>query len=60
VFFRRTGWVERCPVHPRHGLEPGATIDGPAIVEQMDTTIVVAPDFRARVDEHSNLLLTPR
>jgi N-methylhydantoinase A len=59
VFFRGTGWVDRCPVHPRHGLQPGAILEGPAIVEQMDTTIVVAPDFRALVDEHSNLLLTP-
>jgi N-methylhydantoinase A len=32
-------------------------ITGPAIVEQMDTTTVVPPDFRARADEWGNLIL---
>jgi N-methylhydantoinase A/oxoprolinase/acetone carboxylase beta subunit len=33
------------------------TFEGPAIVEQDDATPLVAPGFRARVDDAHNLLL---
>jgi N-methylhydantoinase A len=36
------------------------SIVGPAIVEQMDTTTVVPPDFDARADEQGNLILRIR
>ena len=36
----------------------GAQFDGPAIVEQPDTTTVVYPGFTCRVDAAGNLLLT--
>ncbi|HEV7819615.1 MAG TPA: hydantoinase/oxoprolinase family protein [Burkholderiales bacterium] len=50
------GFVE-CPVYDRHALLPDDCFDGPAIVEQMDCTTVVPPDFGVRVDEADNLLL---
>jgi N-methylhydantoinase A len=58
LFFRGFGWVE-CPVYQRDSLEPGRTLQGPAVVEQMDTTIVIAPDFTAEIDEFTNIILTP-
>ncbi len=42
----------------RSGLKPGHRIEGPAIVEQADTTTAIPPGWRARVDRYSNLLLT--
>lgn len=51
------GFVD-CPVYERSGLRPGDRLRGPAIVEQMDCTTVVPPDFRFVVDEQANLLLT--
>jgi N-methylhydantoinase A len=51
------GFVE-CPIYERSGLRPGDRLGGPAIVEQMDCTTVVPPDFRFVVDEQANLLLT--
>ena len=33
------------------------TLDGPAIIEQSDTTTVIEPDMTLRVDEHGNLLV---
>jgi N-methylhydantoinase A len=51
------GWIQ-CPVFDREALVPGDVIAGPAIIEQMDTTIVVAPDFSGRVDESTNVVLT--
>ena len=49
------GWCET-PIHQRQALEPGMVIDGPAIVEQPDTTIVIEPGMHARVDAYGNLL----
>ncbi len=58
VYFEHAGGFVDCPVYERAALLPGDTFDGPAIVEQMDCTTVVPPDFAVRVDEAGNLLLT--
>lgn len=50
------GAWHRTPVYAREALHPGVTIDGPAIVEQSDTTTVIEPDMVLTVDRHSNLL----
>ena len=44
-------------VFRREALVPGQRFDGPAIVEQMDTTTVVFPGDAARVDDHGNLVV---
>ena len=41
----------------RDELRPGARFDGPGLVFQFDTTIVVPPDWSARVDGWENLWL---
>ncbi len=41
----------------RETLAAGAALAGPAVVVQMDTTTVVNPGWRARVDAAGNLLL---
>jgi N-methylhydantoinase A len=51
------GFVEAA-VYARERLAPGTEFDGPAIVEQADTTTVVEPGWRARVDAHRSLVLT--
>jgi N-methylhydantoinase A len=56
VYFRGRGFMNT-PIYPREGLTPGTSFDGPAIIEQSDATPLVAPGFRARVDEAYNLLL---
>ena len=47
------------PLYRRDLLEPGNCIAGPAIVLQMDTTIVVPPEWGGVVDPLGNLLLEP-
>jgi N-methylhydantoinase A len=44
-------------VHARDGLGPGATVAGPAIVEEFGATTVVPPRWSARLDASANLLL---
>ena len=46
-----------CPVYDRDALRPGNLVDGPAIVEQMDTTTLVLPGQRARVDGYHHIIL---
>jgi N-methylhydantoinase A len=45
------------PIFEREKIPPGGTFDGPAIVEQYDTTTYVAPGWRATVDAFGNLVL---
>ena len=44
-------------IHDRAALAPGATIEGPAIIEQLDTTIPIEPGVVAEVDGFGNLLI---
>jgi N-methylhydantoinase A len=40
------------PVYWRDGLSAGITIDGPAIIEAMDSTTVIPPAWTAGIDEY--------
>jgi N-methylhydantoinase A/oxoprolinase/acetone carboxylase beta subunit/N-methylhydantoinase B/oxoprolinase/acetone carboxylase alpha subunit len=42
----------------REALRPGAIIEGPAVVEQIDTTIPIEPGCRAEVDAFGNLIVS--
>lgn len=50
------GYVE-CPVYERTELGAGHVVQGPAIIEQYDTTTVVLPGTRARVDEYLLIII---
>jgi N-methylhydantoinase A len=45
------------PVWRREQLSPDSVVDGPAIIEQSDTTVVIDPGARARVDALGNLII---
>lgn len=51
------GWHET-PVYWRDHLPADAAFDGPAIVEQMDTTLVVPPGDRVATDAMGNLIVS--
>lgn len=53
VYFNE-GWVDT-PVYDRDKLKAGTRIDGPAIIEEYDSTIVVPPDFVAFVDRYRSI-----
>jgi N-methylhydantoinase A len=46
------------PIYNRADLPAGAVIEGPCIIDQLDTTTVVPPETTARVDEWGHLILT--
>jgi len=57
VWFDTDGAVD-CPVYRRETLPADTTIDGPAIVEEVDSTTLVFPGDLLRVHERGALLLT--
>jgi N-methylhydantoinase A len=59
VWFSKIGST-LCPVHWRDGLAVGETLTGPAIVEAMDSTIVVPPGWIASVDGKGYIRLRRR
>ena len=54
VYFDDRGWVD-ASVYSREKLRPGATLEGPAVVEEYDSTTLVPPGHLLRVDEFGNL-----
>ena len=50
-------WLDT-PVYWRDHLPSAFTLTGPALIEQMDTTILIGPGDRAAPDADGNLILT--
>lgn len=50
------GTLESTPVWDRYALRPGDRIEGPALVEERESTCVLRAGDTARVDEHLNLV----
>lgn len=57
VYFPEYERMVECPVYNRDKLQVGNRFEGPAIVEQMDTTTLVLPGMTARVDPYLNLIM---
>jgi N-methylhydantoinase A len=51
------GKVAEVPVYRREAFPPGTAIAGPALIEEDDTTTVVAAGFAAMVDPHGYIVL---
>jgi N-methylhydantoinase A len=58
VYFAEAGGMVPTPCYRRSELWAEQTINGPAVIEQLDTTTVIFPGQRARVDGWGNLLVS--
>ena len=47
------------PVYERRTLATGQSLDGPALIEERETTIVIPPGWRAVVDRTACIIATP-
>ena len=56
VWFER-GWLET-PVYRREWLPATAVFEGPAVIEQLDSTTVVEPGCLVERDRLGNLIVT--
>jgi N-methylhydantoinase A len=59
VWFRETGMVE-ADVMDRYLLRPGAVVRGPAVVEERESTVVIGPGGRGRVEPTGVLVVEVR
>ncbi|MEI4194379.1 hydantoinase B/oxoprolinase family protein [Roseovarius sp. E0-M6] len=51
------GAATQTPLYDRETLRHGHAIDGPAIIREETGTVIVEPEWRARVDAFANLVL---
>ena len=59
VYFEDAGGFVPCEIYHRAGLSPDSSIDGPAILENIDSTVVIDPGWRARIDDYGNCIMRP-
>ena len=57
AYFPETGGFTDTPVYARISLGAGASIAGPAIIEEAESTVVLLPDSCATVDKYGNILV---
>jgi N-methylhydantoinase A len=55
-FAEAQGWVDT-PVYDRYALGPGTTFEGPAIVEERESTAIIGPGARCRVDDGRSIVV---
>jgi|DewCreStandDraft_5_1066085.scaffolds.fasta_scaffold00734_35 N-methylhydantoinase A len=56
AYFAEYGDFRPTPVYDRYALSPGAVIEGPAVIEERESTVVLGPRAVARVDDRLNLV----
>jgi N-methylhydantoinase A len=57
AYFPETDGFTDTPVYDRYRLVPGATLSGPAVVEEHESTTVIPPGMTAVADAYLNLLV---
>lgn len=57
AYFPELGDFCTCPVYDRYSLFQEATIDGPAIVEERECTVIVGPHKTSTFDDHLNMVI---
>jgi N-methylhydantoinase A len=60
VYFGHDLGTVTTPVYDFDALSPGWSIEGPAIVEQRFSTILILPRHSARMDDYGNILMEVR
>jgi N-methylhydantoinase A len=58
VYFGEVGDYVPCAIYDRKRLNPSHEVEGPAILEEDDTSVVIAPGSRGLVDAASNITVT--
>ena len=57
VYFPEYRGFADCPIYDRYGMGPGTELDGPAVIEERESTLVVGPGGRLRIDGHLNAIV---
>jgi len=57
AYFPEAGGSIECPVYTRQALRVDDRIEGPALVEEAESTCVLVPGDHARIDAQRNLVI---
>lgn len=57
VYFHESGGYVDCMIYDRYKLGVGARVQGPAVVEEFDSTTVIHPEYAASVDKWGNMFI---
>ena len=57
VWFPETNGYTSTPVYDRYKMNPGMKFEGPAVVEERESTVIAGPNCRCHIDEHFNLII---
>jgi N-methylhydantoinase A len=60
VFFSEHGGFIESDIYERDYLQPDFEIEGPAIIEELDSTILIPSHYQAKIDNLNNVILFPR
>lgn len=60
VYFPETNGFTKCPVYDRYLLGAGDRFEGPALIEERESTIVILPNSVAQVDRSGNVIVDLR
>ncbi|AZU62535.1 hydantoinase/oxoprolinase family protein [Neobacillus mesonae] len=58
VFFEESGGYVNTPVYDRKKVPTLSILQGPAILDQLDSTVVLPPGFTAEIDPYKNIIMT--
>ena len=56
AYFPEASGFTDTPIYDRYRMKPGMTFDGPAIVEERESTVIIGPGAKCHIDEHFNLI----
>ncbi|MEL6484160.1 MAG: hydantoinase/oxoprolinase family protein, partial [Bacteroidota bacterium] len=56
VYFEETGYLD-CPVYDRYLLKPNEPFDGPAIIEETESTTVIGINTTVHLDHNKNIII---
>jgi N-methylhydantoinase A len=56
AYFPEAGGYLDCPVYDRYALAPGVVVEGPALVEERESTCVLGVGDRAQIDDFGNMV----
>ena len=57
AYFPSEGGFVTAPVYDRYRLGSGSTLTGPAIIEERESTAIIGPGGRVRVDDRLNIVV---
>ena len=56
IYLPEADGFKEVPVYDRYRLEPGAELEGPAVVEEREATVILGPEGRSEIDAARSLI----